>query len=99
MLIQYPKTLSHRSRQMSDIQRKRMRTIAKFALMASVFGLVAFAPSARAALIFSLNQDGCTGSCGTPPFATVTLTQTTAMTVTVTEVLKAGEGFVATGAG
>lgn len=48
---------------------------------------------------FSLTQDACSGSCGTPAFGTVTITQTTANTVTVTETLKAGEQFVGTGAG
>ena len=52
--------------------------------------------------VFQLTYDGCTGTCGTSPFGTVTLVQTATGVVTVTETLKAtspAEGFVATGAG
>jgi len=51
---------------------------------------------------FSLNQDACTGTCGTGPFATVTLTEAgtgSSAYVTVTEVLSASERFAGTGAG
>jgi hypothetical protein len=51
---------------------------------------------------YSLTFDGCSGSCGAPPFGTITLVQTATGVVTVTETLKAttpAEGFVATGAG
>jgi hypothetical protein len=52
--------------------------------------------------IYTLTLDGCSGTCGTAPFGTVTLVQTATGVVTVTETLKAttpAEGFVATGAG
>src|SRR5438309_749890 len=52
--------------------------------------------------VFQLTLDGCSGTCGTSPFGTVTLVQTATGVVTVTETLKAttpAEGFVATGAG
>jgi hypothetical protein len=52
--------------------------------------------------VFQLTFDGCSGTCGTSPFGTVTLVQTATGVVTVTETLKAttpAEGFVATGAG
>ena len=55
--------------------------------------------TARAASIFTLIQDGCTGSCGIGPFGTITLVQTTATLVTVTEVLSDLERFAGTGAG
>lgn len=60
------------------------------------------AVSAQAATItYTLNQDGCSGTCGTSPFGTITLTDTGvgSTTVTVTETLKAGERFAGTGAG
>ena len=52
--------------------------------------------------VFQLTFDGCSGTCGTAPFGTITLVQTATGVVTVTETLKAttpAEGFVATGAG
>jgi hypothetical protein len=53
-------------------------------------------------IIFTLDQDGCSGTCGTPPFATVTLTDNgtgTAAYVSVTETLDANEWFAGGGAG
>ena len=69
--------------------------------------LLASAPFAKAdaigtTAVFQLTLDGCSGTCGTSPFGTVTLVQTATGVVTVTETLKAttpAEGFVATGAG
>jgi hypothetical protein len=52
--------------------------------------------------VFQLTLDACSGTCGTSPFGTITLVQTSTGVVTVTETLKAttpAEGFVATGAG
>lgn len=54
---------------------------------------------AWASVIYTLNQDACTGTCGTDPFGTVTLTQTTPDMVTVTETLAPEEVFAGTGAG
>jgi hypothetical protein len=53
-----------------------------------------------ATLTFTLDQDGCTGTCGTGPFGTVTLDDeglTNFVHVDVT--LASGLGFVSTGAG
>ena len=60
--------------------------------------------SAQAATIFSLTQDGCsgTGGCGAGPYGTISLVQNgmgTSATVTVTETLAANENFAGTGAG
>lgn len=66
------------------------------------FSAALLAVSAPAATItYTLTQDGCTGTCGTSPFGTITLTDTGvgSTTVTVTETLKAGERFAGTGAG
>ena len=48
---------------------------------------------------FTLNQDGCTGTCGTSPFGTVLLTQTTSSLVTVEVTLFNGDEFIKSGAG
>lgn len=71
----------------------------KKALGSLVFCLVVAAPFAKADTIFNLTADGCTGGCGTAPFGTVTLSQTTPTTVTVTVALAANEYFAGTGAG
>jgi len=60
---------------------------------------LALLPTTRAATIFTLNQDACTGTCGTSPFGTISLAQTTPTLVTVTETLAANERFAGTGAG
>lgn len=75
----------------------------KLLLFSSVLVLAA-TPFAKAdpigtTAIFSLTQDGCTGTCGTGPFGTITLVQTTSTLVTVTETLASHVAFVATGAG
>lgn len=57
------------------------------------------APFAHADTIFTLTQDGCTGTCGTAPFGTIDLAQTTSSLVTVTLTLASGERFAGTGAG
>lgn len=54
---------------------------------------------AGANTIFTLDHDGCTGTCGLGPFATVTLVQTAANAIEVTEVLAISEVFAGTGAG
>ncbi len=56
------------------------------------------APEAKATII-TLTEDGCTGTCGTGPFGTVQLIQTTSSLVTVTLTLAANERFAGTGAG
>jgi hypothetical protein len=61
--------------------------------------LLASAPVAHADTIFTLNHDACTGTCGTAPFGTIDLVQTTSTMVTVTETLASNERFAGTGAG
>jgi hypothetical protein len=61
--------------------------------------LLASAPIAHADTIFTLTQDACTGTCGTAPFGTIDLAQTTSKLVTVTETLASNESFAGTGAG
>jgi len=61
--------------------------------------LLASASFAHADTIFTLTQDACSGTCGTAPFGTVTLSQTTSTLVTVTVTLKTGELYAGTGAG
>jgi len=53
-------------------------------------------------LTFTLNQDGCTGTCGSAPFGTITLTDNgsgSSAFVTVTETLAASERYAGIGAG
>jgi hypothetical protein len=62
--------------------------------------LICGLPSAASATtIYTLSDDGCTGSCGTGPFGAVALDQTSAATVTVTVTLVDEERFAGTGAG
>jgi PEP-CTERM motif len=67
--------------------------------------VLAAAMSAHADTIFTLTQDGCgstpatPGGCGTGPYGTITLVQTTLTSVTVTETLAAGEYYAGSGAG
>jgi hypothetical protein len=53
-------------------------------------------------LTFTLNQDGCTGTCGSAPFGTISLTDNgsgSSAFVTVTETLAASERYAGGGAG
>jgi hypothetical protein len=61
--------------------------------------LLASASFVHADTIFTLTADACTGTCGTAPFGTINLVQTTPTLVTVTETLAATERFAGTGAG
>jgi hypothetical protein len=61
--------------------------------------LLAFANAAVANALFILDRDACAGTCGTGPFGTVTLMQTSPILVTITEQLSQGELFAGTGAG
>ena len=63
--------------------------------------LLAAAPQANAGpiLTFTLNQDGCTGTCGAAPFGWVTLDQQAVGQVLVTLTLAPNERFAGTGAG
>jgi PEP-CTERM motif len=79
---------------------KRILLLSSVCLLASASFAKADAIGTTA--VFQLTLDGCSGTCGTSPFGTVTLVQTATGVVTVTETLKAttpAEGFVATGAG
>lgn len=76
-----------------------MKTGSLRALSALItLSLLGAAPPAKATTI-TLSTDGCTGTCGTGPFGTVQLIQTTASLVTVTVTLAANERFAGTGAG
>jgi len=70
-------------------------------VMASAFAMATFLPQAHASTVFTLTVNGCsgTGGCGTGPYGTITLDQTTSTLVTVTEVLAANERFAGSGAG
>ena len=70
----------------------------KILLLSAALAL-ASAPFAHADTIYTLTQDGCTGTCGTAPFGTIDLAQTTSSLVTVTLTLTSGERFAGTGAG
>jgi hypothetical protein len=48
---------------------------------------------------FSLTQDACTGGCGTTPFGTIKVVQTTSTLVTVTVSLLNNDEFIKSGAG
>jgi hypothetical protein len=67
------------------------------------FAAILTAISAPAStLTFTVNQDACTGTCGTAPFATITLVDKgtgTSAFVSVTETLDANERFGCMGAG
>ena len=76
---------------------KRIVLLSSVCLLASASFLHADAIGTTA--IYSLTFDGCSGSCGTGPFGTITLVQTATGVVTVTETLASGVAFVATGAG
>jgi PEP-CTERM motif len=71
---------------------KKLLSLASVCLLAS-------AAFAHADTIYTLTFDGCTGTCGTAPFGTINLVQTTPTLVTVTETLAATERFAGTGAG
>ena len=69
--------------------------------LGAMLALLAVAPLVQGAT-FTLDQDACTGTCGTPPFGTITLTDNgsgNAAFVSVLLTLKAGENFAGTGAG
>ena len=75
----------------------------KLLLLSSAF-VLAVTPFAKAdpigtTAIFSLTGDTCTGTCGTGPFGTIKLVQTSTGLVTVTETLANNVAFVDTGAG
>ena len=70
-----------------------MNSILRFTL------LLLLVSTGAANTIFQLDRDACTGTCGTGPFANITLAQTSLTTVTVTEQLGAYEVFAGTGAG
>src|SRR5580765_3456260 len=63
-----------------------------------ILGLASIKASADT-ITFNLTQDACTGTCGTAPFGTVTLTDNGSGGVNVSVALKAGENFAGTGAG
>jgi len=69
-------------------------------LAGSAAFVVGAGTSASANVIdFALTNDFCSGTCGTPPFGTVEVSDIAAGEVQVTITLKAGEDFAKTGAG
>ena len=76
---------------------KKILTLSSILVLASA--AFAHADAIGTTANYTLTLDGCTGSCGAGPFGTITLVQTGAGVVTVTETLAAGVAFVATGAG
>jgi hypothetical protein len=75
----------------------------KFLLLTSVLALgsaaIAHADAIGTMETFTLNQDACSGTCGTSPFGTVKLVQTSTGLVTVTVSLLNGDQFIKSGAG
>src|SRR5260370_2854809 len=62
--------------------------------------VLASATFAHADSIYTMNLYGCSfGGCGSAPFGTIQLVQTTPTLVTVTETLSPNEHFAGTGAG
>ena len=76
-----------------------MKNVILTALGAITLLITGIAAPASASTIFTLNQDGCSGTCGSAPYGTVSLDQTSSNTVTVTLALASGERFAGTGAG
>src|SRR5262245_47915687 len=74
--------------------RRAGRLLVVLGLLAA--GLMLAAPPAQA-ITFQLTSDHCTGTCGTPPFGTVDVTQAGA-NVDVTVTLNAGFQYAQTGA-
>ena len=62
-----------------------------------VFALMALAPAARASVVYTIDQDGCSSGCGTPPFGTIDLFQVDPATVQIAVTLDAGIAIVQTG--
>jgi hypothetical protein len=83
----------------ADLNRGFGEQVKKTIYLFGVFALVLLATPAQASMIYSLDKDTCTGTCGTGPFGEVTLEQTTPTLVTVTVSLNPGEVFVGTGSG
>jgi len=74
--------------------------LSKLHILFSVALILASASLAHADEIFSLTKDNCTGTCGTGPFGTVTLTDTSSSVITVTvDLSESGAKFVNTGKG
>lgn len=77
---------------------KRMRGLMRFSLIGvSALLLAGLMPSTGWAVDFQFTSDHCTGTCGTPPFGTVSVTQAGA-NVNFTVTLAAGYTYAQTGA-
>jgi PEP-CTERM motif-containing protein len=85
-------TLSH----FRTIPKRKSVRLLSTALL-GLFALTALAPPTRAGLIYTIDQDGCTGGCGTPPFGAVLLSQLDPATVQLAVTLDAGIEIVQTG--
>jgi hypothetical protein len=91
---------SHPVVEMREIRYKeRFCIMLKRLLFLCSVSLLVSATFAHADLIYTLNFDGCSGTCGSAPFGTIQLVQTTPTLVTVTETLSANEHYAGTGAG
>ena len=77
-----------------------IKTVRCITLSATLFASI-FLAAAKADTIatFTLTASGCSASCGSGPYGTITLSDNLAGMVTVTETLAAGEHFANTGAG
>lgn len=79
----------------------------KFAAKALLLGILTFGavligtagPASANAITYSLTSDFCSGTCGTAPFGSVTVTAVSSTEVAVNLTLKSGEVFAQTGAG
>ena len=78
----------------------KRETLRKFGIVACLLAAcVMLVPAAKADTVYTLTFDGCSGSCGSGPFGTITLHQIDSTHVQVTENLAPGVEFVGTGAG
>lgn len=79
--------------------RQQHRLIRNFFLVLAAV-LAGTTTSASASVItYSLTSDFCSGTCGTPPFGTVTVSSLSSTEVSVDLTLKSGEVFAQSGAG
>src|SRR5262249_42000980 len=73
-----------------------MKTL-KWGMALTVAAVIAGGATSAFAITFTLTSDHCTGTCGTPPFGTVDVTQNGA-NVVITSTLNAGFQYAQTGA-
>src|SRR5262245_48452831 len=71
-------------------------TLSKWAFILTLAAGIASGATSASAITFQLTSDHCTGTCGTPPFGTVDVTQNGA-NVGITVTLAAGYSYAQTG--